>query len=75
MNIYTEKYGYLTDIQRMTINEYHSMNIRYMFSAMEKVNGQQTEINVYENRETADLYYIPEQEIADWLKEQEAIVC
>lgn len=71
LNIYTNRYGYLTDIRRMTINEYRSMNIRYMFSSTEKVNGQQTEVNVYEDRQTANLYYIPESEIADWLKKEE----
>ena len=70
LNIYTEKWGYLTDIKQMTIEQYSNMNIRYMFSVMEKVDGQQTEINVYENRETTDLYYIPEMEIARWLKEK-----
>ena len=70
LNIYTEKWGYLTDIQRMTIEQYSNMNIRYMFSVMEKVDGQKTEINVYEDRETTNLYYIPEVEIARWLKEK-----
>lgn len=58
--IYTEKYGYMTDIKPLTKAEFYSKNLRYLFSDHETI-GE--EINVYEERYTGEFYYIKEAEI------------
>lgn len=58
--IYTEKYGYMTDIKPLTKAEFCSKNLRYLFSDNAEI-GE--EINVYEERFTGEFYYIKAMEI------------
>lgn len=56
MNIFTGKYGYLTDVKEMTYKDYQRMDVRYMCSTDEG-------INIYEERMTGELYYITDDEM------------
>lgn len=56
IGLYTEKYGYLDNIQEMSAQEFKQKNLRYMFTYFETITSDG--IYVYEDRTDGKLYYI-----------------
>ena len=59
LNIYTEKFGYMSDIKVIHEPEFRKMNLRYMFSIEEKG----IDWNIYEDKFSTQVYAINSDEI------------